>query len=117
MNELDLMKTHMSPLNESLTISNLSNSAAARSLIENVSLATFLVLLDFLTIAGNSLVVLAIVFDYHLRSPTHYLMGSLALADLLIGTVVLPFSSFQIFFNSWPFGSALCTIWKSSLIF
>lgn len=108
------MNEQITSMDQSLIIiSNLSSSADELSLFENVSLAVFLILLDFLTIAGNSLVVLAIIFDYHLRSPTHYLMGSLAMADLLIGTVVLPFSSFQIFFNSWPFGSVLCTIWKT----
>ncbi len=83
------------------------------SIYESISLAIFLILLDFLTIMGNSFVILAVMFDLNLRSPTHYLMGSLASADLLIGLLILPFSSFQMYFNNWPFGNAFCTIWKS----
>lgn len=50
-----------------------------------VILAIILSLIVILTIFGNIFVLLAIFIDFHLRSPTHYLMGSLALADLLLG--------------------------------
>lgn len=64
---------------------------------KNTMLALFLISLGLLTVLGNILVLLAIFVDFHLRSPTHYLMGSLAIADLLLGTLVLPFSSTQLF--------------------
>lgn len=100
-------------MNES--VSNFISYDEGYSLIyENILLALFLILLDFMTIMGNSFVIMAIVFDLNLRSPTHYLMGSLASADLLIGLCILPFSSFQMYFNHWPFGEAFCTIWKST---
>lgn len=53
--------------------------------VKNVLLAFFLISLGLSTILGNTFVLLAIFVDFHLRSPTHYLMGSLALADLLLG--------------------------------
>lgn len=53
--------------------------------LKNVLLAFFLIVLGLSTILGNTFVLLAIFVDFHLRSPTHYLMGSLALADLLLG--------------------------------
>lgn len=53
--------------------------------VKNVLLAVFLISLGLLTILGNTFVLLAIFIDFHLRSPTHYLMGSLAVADLLLG--------------------------------
>jgi hypothetical protein len=42
-------------------------------------------LMVLLTVFGNIFVLLAILIDFHLRSPTHFLMGSLAVADLLLG--------------------------------
>jgi hypothetical protein len=53
---------------------------------ETIILALILSSIVILTVFGNILVLLAIFFDFHLRSPTHYLMGSLALADLLLGS-------------------------------
>lgn len=100
-------------MNESA--SNFISYGESYSLIyENILLALFLILLDFMTIMGNSFVIMAIIFDLNLRSPTHYLMGSLASADLMIGLCILPFSSFQMYFNYWPFGEAFCTVWKST---
>lgn len=54
-----------------------------------VILALILSSIVLLTVFGNILVLLAIFFDFHLRSPTHYLMGSLAFADFLIGNLFL----------------------------
>ena len=50
--------------------------------------ALILSLIVLTTVFGNTLVLLAIFCDFHLRSPTHYLMGSLALADLMLGLCV-----------------------------
>ena len=114
MNKLAFTGTHLTSMNQTDFNLNVTISSASElSIFENVCLIIFLVLLDLLTVVGNSLTILAILLDYHLRSPTHFLMGSLAMADLLIGTAVLPYSSYQLYFNSWPFGSVLCTIWKS----
>lgn len=57
--------------------------------VQNVLLAFFLISLGLSTVLGNTFVLLAIFVDFHLRSPTHYLMGSLALADLLLGTYTI----------------------------
>ena len=123
MNDPDILTYLLTSMNRSIYAGNVSDnnypldfSNNELSLYENVTLAIFLICLDLLTVVGNSFVVLAIIFDLHLRSPTHYLMGSLAIADFLIGMVILPFSSFQLFFNSWPFGSVFCTIWKSNFL-
>ena len=57
--------------------------------IKNILLVLFLVVLALSTICGNTFVILAIFVDFHLRLPTHYMMGSLALADLLLGNFFL----------------------------
>ncbi|RNA44398.1 putative G- coupled receptor No9, partial [Brachionus plicatilis] len=82
--------------------------------IQNILLLLFLFVLEFLTVFGNILVLMAIFVDFHLRSPAHYLMGSLATADLLLGMLVFPFSSIQLFFDKWFFGDKLCEFWLTT---
>ena len=49
--------------------------------------------LNVLVIFGNSLVIAAVFTSYKLRTPTHTFIVSLALADLFVGVLVLPFSN------------------------
>lgn len=45
------------------------------------------------TVVGNVMVLLAVFVNSHLRSTTNYFIVNLAIADLLLGTTVLPFSA------------------------
>lgn len=67
--------------------------------------------LDILVVAGNLLVLLAFVVDRHLRTPTHYFIGSLAAADLALGIFVLPFAIAFETTGAWTFGVPLCQLW------
>lgn len=79
-----------------------------------IATVTFLVLVTVLTILGNSLVGFS-VFNYRrLRSPTNYLIVSLAVSDFLVGILSLPFRLTQTLNqNTWPanLGREGCQFW------
>ncbi|KAM9795352.1 alpha-1A adrenergic receptor-like [Neosynchiropus ocellatus] len=72
-------------------------------------LAAFIVF----AIAGNILVILSVVCNRHLRTPTNYFIINLAIADLLLGTTVLPVSATLEILNCWVFGRIFCDIWAA----
>jgi octopamine receptor len=57
-----------------------------------LSLAVLL-FINVLVIAGNCLVIAAVYCSHKLRSVTNFFIVSLAVADLLVGLAVLPFSA------------------------
>lgn len=57
-----------------------------------VSLA-ILAFINVLVIVGNCLVIAAVFCSHKLRSVTNFFIVSLAVADLLVGIAVLPFSA------------------------
>nr|XP_023689757.1 alpha-1B adrenergic receptor [Paramormyrops kingsleyae]XP_023689759.1 alpha-1B adrenergic receptor [Paramormyrops kingsleyae] len=64
-------------------------------------------------IVGNILVILSVVCNRHLRTPTNYFIINLAIADLLLSTTVLPVSATLEILNYWVFGRIFCDIWAA----
>jgi octopamine receptor len=54
---------------------------------------TVLLLINVMVIAGNCLVIAAVFMSSKLRSVTNLFIVSLAVADLMVGITVLPFSA------------------------
>lgn len=67
----------------------------------------------FGTIFGNILVLLAVYYNTHLRNTTNYFIVNLAVADLLLGISVLPFSATLEILGYWPFERQFCEIWAA----
>ncbi|CAI2355562.1 unnamed protein product [Caenorhabditis sp. 36 PRJEB53466] len=67
-----------------------------------------------LTIAGNCLVVIAVCTKKYLRNPTGFLIISLAIADLIVGVIVMPMNSlFEMANHSWLFGLPMCDVFHA----
>lgn len=78
-----------------------------------IPLSMCLILVIFATIIGNILVILAVVYEHTLRLATYYFIVSLAVADLMVGFLVLPMSAAYEVFREWVFGYELCVFWAA----
>ena len=64
-------------------------------------------------VVGNLLVMWAICKDKNLKGPQNYFIGSLALADFLLGLLIVPFSLANELMGYWHFGTVFCEVWKA----
>ncbi|KAF7249510.1 Alpha-2 adrenergic receptor [Varanus komodoensis] len=81
-------------------------------------LATALILLAVLAVAlvtllGNILVVLAVYTSRALRAPQNLFLVSLAAADILVATLIIPFSLANEIMGYWCFGGLWCSLYLS----
>ncbi|KAF7667591.1 hypothetical protein LDENG_00053260 [Lucifuga dentata] len=76
-------------------------------------LGVFLSLLILMTISGNVLVCLAVCASRRLRCLTNCFIVSLAVTDLLLGLLVLPFSALLMLTDEWPLGPIFCNFYIS----
>ncbi|KAF7639700.1 G_PROTEIN_RECEP_F1_2 domain-containing protein [Meloidogyne graminicola] len=76
------------------------------------SLIALLAMMVIVVVGGNALVIAAVLMRRRLRTATGLLILSLAVADMLVGLVVLPFSIANEVLNGfWIFGDIWCTAW------
>ncbi|XP_060078637.1 5-hydroxytryptamine receptor 2C-like [Ylistrum balloti] len=65
-------------------------------------------------IGGNILVCMAISMEKRLQSVTNYFLLSLAVTDLLVCVIVMPFSIINQFTGYWLFGPIICDLYVTA---
>lgn len=95
---------------------NFSNKS---QFLEKFSLDTifeiiFILPIIALIIFGNAFVLFLFACDKKLQKNRYWFMVSLAVADLFIGILVMPFTLIYKVFQFWPFGVTLCQIWLAT---
>nr|XP_046173674.1 alpha-2B adrenergic receptor [Oncorhynchus gorbuscha] len=73
--------------------------------------ATAITLMMILTIVGNILVIIAVLTSRSLRGPQNLFLVSLAAADILVATLIIPFSLANELQGYWAFRSLWCEIY------
>lgn len=100
---------------ENTTTNALANeSLHTYSLPAKIAIGTFLGIIIFCSIAGNTLVCVAIVTQRNLRKTSNFFYISLACADALVAAMVMTFAVANDIQGYWVFGGTYCNIWLSS---
>uniref|UniRef100_A0A3Q3N4A8 Alpha-2A adrenergic receptor n=1 Tax=Mastacembelus armatus TaxID=205130 RepID=A0A3Q3N4A8_9TELE len=77
----------------------------------SVPLTILVGILILLTVFGNVMVVIAVITSRALRVPQNFFLVSLACADILVATLVMPFSLANELMGYWYFGKVWCEIY------
>lgn len=89
---------------------NQRSDVDSRSMVAISFQAGFLLLVILSSVIGNTLILLAIYRNYKLRSITSVFIASLAVADLGVAVIGMPFTMTSSITYSWVFGDVFCKI-------
>lgn len=97
-------------------VSNEENSTDAPFALPHTEAITALIVLVVaviisVTIVGNVMVIVAVLTSRALRAPQNLFLVSLASADILVATLVIPFSLSNEIMGYWYFGSTWCAFY------
>lgn len=76
-----------------------------------------MILMAVLTITGNVFVIVSVFTNRPLRTVPNFFIVSLAMADLLVAVLVMPFHVSNNIAGFWIYGGVLCKIWLTSDVF
>uniref|UniRef100_A0AAY4A0N8 5-hydroxytryptamine receptor 4 n=1 Tax=Denticeps clupeoides TaxID=299321 RepID=A0AAY4A0N8_9TELE len=94
-------------------LSNLTTGLLQLPSRSRIALYMFIIAGIICTVIGNFLVVLAIAYFKQLQSPTNTFVMSLAVADFLVGLLVMPYSMVRTVEGCWYFSSMFCQLHSS----
>ncbi|XP_039605645.1 trace amine-associated receptor 13c-like [Polypterus senegalus] len=87
---------------------NLSCPKEKRASAVYAILYTFFIGGILMTVCGNLVVIISIIHFKNLHTPTNLFVMSLAVADFLLGAIVMPFSMVRSIETCWYFGDSFC---------
>ncbi|XP_044078595.1 beta-2 adrenergic receptor-like [Siniperca chuatsi] len=107
---------HVSAVSALVNQSEHSNSSLVSeySNAELILLGVAMAILVLAIVFGNVLVITAILRFQRLQTVTNLFIASLAIADLIMGLVVVPFGSSYILLGAWQFGNFMCEFWTAT---
>ncbi|XP_060067205.1 dopamine receptor 2-like [Ylistrum balloti] len=112
-----IVYNELSAINETYNGSdwtNFTNSTILDYEVKRPIIGIVLSLFSVVTMVGNVLVIIAVFKEMYLRTVTNYFIVSLALADLMVGGIVMPFSiSLEVTNGVWLYGEEWCDLWHS----
>ncbi|XP_070777225.1 alpha-2C adrenergic receptor [Enoplosus armatus] len=103
-----------SSLEVGIEAENISSNSTSQSQYTQLAIWGLAGLVSFLilfTIVGNVLVVIAVLTSRALKPPQNLFLVSLASADILVATLVMPFSLANELMGYWFFGRIWCDIY------
>ena len=86
------------------------------STLDNALLVFAYSVLSVIAIFGNSMVCYVILKNKRLHTPTNFFLTNLAVADLLVTGLNVPFNIMRHVMYDWPFGETLCHLNNFSLM-
>ncbi|XP_023138351.1 alpha-2C adrenergic receptor [Amphiprion ocellaris] len=105
---------NISSLEDGIEAENSSSNSTSGSQYTQLAIWGLAGLVSFLilfTIVGNVLVVIAVLTSRALKPPQNLFLVSLASADILVATLVMPFSLANELMGYWFFGKIWCDIY------
>ncbi len=69
------------------------------------------VIFIILTISFNIFIILTVLFDKSMRNYTNIQFASMSFADILIGSLAMPFLLVLTLFGHWPLSNEYCILW------
>ena len=88
----------------------IAQSPSPHSLPAIVILSVIITAMMIVIVVGNMLVVIAIATEHNLTTVQNWFIASLAMADMLIGLIVMPFSLSYELMGYWMFGMVWCDV-------
>ena len=95
---------------DSIVATETGDQDLARIVVVGFILSVFILF----AVAGNLLVIVAVLTDRTLRHTGNYFIVSLALADALVAVAVMTFAVINDVTGRWVFGAIFCDVWISA---
>ncbi|KAM3625248.1 uncharacterized protein V6R79_009147 [Siganus canaliculatus] len=120
MDFLDVFTPGMATLKSNSSLENVNQTSLSmprspalppHSQVASVFIVLVVTVIILGTVVGNVLVVVAVFTSRALRAPQNLFLVSLASADILVATLVIPFSLANEVMGYWYFGSTWCSFY------